>query len=67
MEKEKKVFLRKMEQKRTHPYVVMAIGTLAMIGAFSVVRCGKRTAKCMCDKMTSVFKGDKSGECTACE
>lgn len=61
------MLFRKTEHRRMNPYVALTIGTLAMIGAFSVVRCGKRTAKCMCDKMTSVFKGDKSGECTACE
>lgn len=57
MEKEKKVFLRKMEQKRTHPYVVMAIGTLAMIGAFNVVRCTKKTVCHVRKKITSVFRG----------
>jgi hypothetical protein len=54
---EKTVFLRKSEQKRTHPYVVMAIGTLAMIGAFNVVRCTKRTVCHMKKKITSVFRG----------
>ena len=42
------MFFRKSEQKRTHPYVVMAIGTLAMIGAFNVVKCTKRTVCHMC-------------------
>lgn len=50
-----------------NPYVALTIGTLAMIGAFSVVKCTKRTTKCMCDKMTSIFKGEKSCECPVCE
>ena len=51
------MFFRKSEQKRTHPYVVMAIGTLAMIGAFNVVKCTKRTVCHMKKKITSVFRG----------
>ena len=50
-----------------NPYVALTVGTLAMIGAFSVVKCGKRTAKCMCDKMTSMFKSDKKCDCPVCE
>lgn len=61
------MLFRKSESRRMHPYVALTIGTLAMIGAFSVVKCTKRTAKCMCDKMTSMFKNEKSTECQACE
>lgn len=61
------MLFRKTEHKRAHPYVALTIGTLAMIGAFSVVKCTKRTAKCMCDKMTSMFKSDKQSECQICE
>ena len=57
----------KSERRRMNPYVALTIGTLAMIGAFSVVKCTKRTTKCMCDKMTSMFKGEKSCECPVCE
>ena len=56
------MFLRKSEHRRMHPYVALTIGTLAMIGAFSVVRCTKRSARCMCDKMSAMFK--KSDECS---
>ncbi len=59
------MLFRKSEHKSSHPYVAMTIGTLAMIGAFSVVRCGKRTVKCVCNKMTSMFKGDCKNECAA--
>lgn len=61
------MLFRKTEHRRMNPYVALTIGTLAMIGAFSVVKCGKRTARCMCDKMTSVFKSDKNSECASCE
>ena len=57
------MFLRKSEQKRTHPYVVMAIGTLAMIGAFNVVKCTKRTVCHMRKKITSIFKGEEEERC----
>lgn len=52
------VFLRRSEHKRTHPYVTLAIGTLAMIGAFNVVRCTKRTVCHIRKKITSVFRGN---------
>ena len=48
----------KTEHRRSHPYIAITIGTLAMIGAFSVVRCTKRSVKTMCNKMTSMFKKD---------
>ena len=60
------MFFRKSEHRRTHPYVALTIGTLAMIGAFSVVKCTKRTAKNMCTRMSAMFK-DKDMECTSCE
>lgn len=53
------MFLKKSEHRRTHPYVAATIGTLAMIGAFNVVKCGKRTVKCVCNKMTSMFRMHK--------
>ena len=56
------MFLKKSEHRRSHPYVALTIGTLAMIGAFSVVRCTKRSVKCMCRKMTSMFKKDSGCE-----
>lgn len=60
------MLFRKSEHRRTHPYVALTIGTLAMIGAFSVVKCTKHTAKAMCGKMTSMFKKGDS-DCTMCE
>lgn len=61
------MFLNKSEHRRMHPYVAITIGTLAMIGAFSVVKCGKRTAKCVCDRMTSMFTGSHKNECSVTE
>ena len=61
------MLFRRSEHRRMNPYVALTVGTLAMIGAFSVVKCGKRTAKCMCDKMTSMFKSDKKCDCPVCE
>jgi hypothetical protein len=57
------MFLRKSEHRRTNPYVAMTIGTLAMVGAFHVVRTGKRTIRCVCDKMRSMIKHDKGCDC----
>ena len=50
-----------------NPYVAVTIGTLAMIGAFSVVKCSKRTVRCVCDKMSSMLKGMEKGECASAE
>ena len=54
----------KTEHRRSHPYVAITIGTLAMIGAFSVVRRAKRTVKCASDKMTSMFKSKEKCDYT---
>ena len=61
------MFFKKSEHRRMNPYVAMTIGTLAMIGAFSVVKCSKRTVRCVCDKMTGMFKGTDKCECTLTE
>lgn len=61
------MLFRKTEHRRMNPYVALTIGTLAMIGAFSVVKCTKRTTKCMCDKMTSMFKSDKNCDAAVTE
>ena len=50
-----------------HPYVAITIGTLAMIGAFSVIKCGKRSVRCMRDKMNAMFSGSHNNECTFAE
>ena len=58
------MLFRKTEQQRSRPYAAMTVGTLAMIGAFNVVRCAKRTFRCAKNKMTSMFKSadDLMGE-----
>ena len=58
------MLFRKTEHQRSRPYAAMTVGTLAMIGAFNVVRCVKRTMRCAKNKMTSVFKApeDLTGE-----
>jgi hypothetical protein len=58
------MFFKKSEHRRTNPYVAITIGTLAMIGAFSVVKCSKKTVKCVSDKMMSMFKCSDKDECT---
>lgn len=57
----------KNDHRRSNPYVAITIGTLAMIGAFSVVRCAKRTARCVSNKMTSVFKAKERCDSTCGE
>jgi hypothetical protein len=57
----------KTEHRRTHPYAAITIGTLAMIGAFSVVRCAKRTVRCTADKMMSIFKSKDRCDCSVDE
>ncbi|MBQ7389509.1 MAG: hypothetical protein IJW02_00230 [Clostridia bacterium] len=61
------MFFGKTEHKRSHPYAAAMIGTLAMIGAFNVVRCAKRTTKCVCHKMTSMFGGREKCDLTSSE
>lgn len=51
------MFFKKTEKKHMNPYVAIAVGTLAMIGAVSIVKCGKRVVRCTCDKMTCMIKG----------
>ena len=53
------MFFRKSE-KRTHPYVAMTIGTLAMIGAARVVRSVRRASRCMRSKMSVALR--RSGD-----
>jgi len=50
------MLFKKSERKRMNPYVTMAIGTLAVIGAVSIVRCGKRMVRHTCDKMTCMVR-----------
>lgn len=57
----------KTEHRRSNPYTAITIGTLAMIGAFSVVRCAKRTVRCAVDKMTSTFKSGVKRDCAVDE
>ena len=54
------MFFRKAE-KRTHPYVKMTVGTLAMIGAVRVVKCVKRATRCMRSKMSVALRGSGRG------
>ena len=61
------MFLKKSEHRGMHPYVAITIGTLAMIGAFSVIKCGKRSVRCMRDKMNAMFSGSHNNECTFAE
>ncbi len=44
------------DKKRSHPIVAVTIGGLAMLGAFSVVRCAKRMMKTSTDKVTGAMK-----------
>ena len=57
------MLFRKTEHRRSHPYVALTIGTLAMIGAFSVVKCSKRTVRCAIDKMSCIIKGSDKCDC----
>ncbi len=43
--------------KGTSPMLALVVGTLAMVGAFSIVRCGKKAVRCTCDRMTGMVKG----------
>lgn len=57
------MFLRKTEPRYMNPYVAITIGTLAMIGAFSVVKCTKRTVRNVCNKVSTMFSSADNDEC----
>ncbi len=57
------MLFRKSEHKRSHPYVAITIGTLAMIGAFTVVKGSKKTVRCVCDKMRGILSGADKCDC----
>ena len=56
------MFFRKAEHNRVHPYVAMTVGTLAMIGAFEVVRCVKRSVRCVKNKVSIILSGPEGME-----
>ena len=56
------MYFRQAEQNKIHPYVIMTIGTLAMIGAFDVVRCVKRSARCVKNKVSVILRGPEEME-----
>lgn len=61
------MFIRKSEHRSMNPYVAITIGTLAMIGAFSVVKCTKRTVRTFCNKVSGVFSGKEKNDCSVRE
>ncbi len=58
------MFLRKNEPRGINPYVAITIGTLAMIGAFSVVKCTKRTVRGVCEKVGTMFTNSEKKACS---
>ena len=57
------MLFRRTEQKRTNPYVAITIGTLATIGAFNVVRCAKRTVRCIKNKVKVILRSSPDDDC----
>lgn len=51
------MIFKKTEHKSLRPYLVVTVGALAMVGAYSIMKCGKRAARCACDKMSAMVKG----------
>ena len=47
--------LLKRSDKRSHPYAALTVGTLAVIGAVKIVRCGKRHVRCIKNKVKSLI------------
>lgn len=52
------MFSKKPGNRRAHTYVTLTVGALATIGAIGLIKCGKKSMKCMRDKMCSMFKRD---------
>lgn len=57
------MFFGKSEKKRWHPGLVIAIGALAALGAFTVIERGKCIVSGMKDKMMSIVRKDDGCEC----
>ena len=60
------MFLKKSEHRRISPYVTLTVGALAAIGMVRIIKCGKRSVRCMSDKVCSMFKKSVK-ECTDTE
>lgn len=50
------MLFKKSERRHMNPYVTVAVGTLAVIGMVSIVKCGKKMISCTCDKMSCMVK-----------
>ena len=50
------LFKKTSEHKSIRPYLIITVGALAMVGAYSIMRCGKKMVKCTCEKMTTMMK-----------
>lgn len=50
-------------KRKKHPILAMAVGGLAIFGAYSMVCCAKNTALACKDKMTNLMSGKKRGKC----
>lgn len=50
------------EQKRMSPYVALAVGALAFVGAVSIVKSAKDMMRCGCEKIKSVIRPEKYSE-----
>ena len=55
------MFLKKTEHRRLNPYVTMAVGALALVGAVSIVKYTKNMMLSGCDKMSCALR-DMTGK-----
>lgn len=57
------MFFGRSEHKRANPYVILAIGGLAMVGAITLTRCARNTVRSVKNKVKCTFRGTDVNEC----
>ncbi len=62
------MLFKKSDCKRANPALALTVGALAIVGAMSVVKCGKDMMDCACRRMSSMVKSMlKKKDCEMCE
>lgn len=57
------MFFGRSEQKRMNPYVAIAVGALAFVGAVSLVKGARGMIRYGCDKVKCMVRDVMHGEC----
>ena len=62
------MLFKKSDCKRAGTGMALTVGALAIVGAMSVIKCGKEMMGCACKRVTSVMKDMmQKKDCESCE